>query len=524
MTASAQKFQKVRLFLSSPGDVEPERKIVHKTAKIINNMLSDSFSMVLEVIDWKTHIVPDMGRPQELINEQVGDYDIFVGILWKRFGTPTGVAESGTEEEFYIAYENWKNYQKPRIMFYFSQVPFMPRTPDESEQMSKVLNFKSKFQADKDNPGLIFEYASVDDFGELIQSHLVKVLQEMFKKKDQSGEFVGFTSYLKYLKQETMYIDIRGLVTGKDKVDQFIIDDLYIPLKTRYSARHERSQPGEMHEMEAHLEETLLKEQRLFIKGEPGAGKTTFLRLIAYTLCQARLGGTVKSQLIVPDSLPLPLLIRVGALSRYIRKCKNLEGYPCPSEPDSPEWVIHFMTSQSQTYNWGLSADNFRAELRKGQCMILIDGLDEAANEDERGDISRLASNLVNAYRDCQIVLTSRPSALTSGDIVPLDFHTVEIAALDETGIRSFLDKWCSVLYDKAPDKSKQYKEELGQALNSHREIRRMSRTPVMLTALAVVHWNEHRLPHQRAELYESVLTWLFKARKDREGRLPVVQ
>ena len=46
-----------------------------------------------------------------------------------------------------------------------------------------------------------------------------------------------------------------------------------------------------------------------------------------------------------------------------------------------------------------------------------------------------------------------------------------------------------------------------------------MAHNPVMLTALAVVHWNEKRLPEQRAYLYESVLGWLAKARDSREGR-----
>jgi hypothetical protein len=68
--------QKIHLFLSSPGDVEPERAKVHAVADQVNRMLGDNLGIVLEVIDWKTHIVPDMGRPQEVINEQVGDYDI----------------------------------------------------------------------------------------------------------------------------------------------------------------------------------------------------------------------------------------------------------------------------------------------------------------------------------------------------------------------------------------------------------------------------------------------------------------
>lgn len=40
-----------------------------------------------------------------------------------------------------------------------------------------------------------------------------------------------------------------------------------------------------------------------------------------------------------------------------------------------------------------------------------------------------------------------------------------------------------------------------------------------MLTALAVVHWNERRLPEQRADLYESILRWLSRSREQRPGR-----
>ena len=45
-----------------------------------------------------------------------------------------------------------------------------------------------------------------------------------------------------------------------------------------------------------------------------------------------------------------------------------------------------------------------------------------------------------------------------------------------------------------------------------------MARNPVMLTALAVVHWNEKRLPEQRADLYESILLWLARAREQLPG------
>ena len=35
-------------------------------------------------------VAPAFGsEPQEVVNKQIQDYDIFVGILWHRIGTPT---------------------------------------------------------------------------------------------------------------------------------------------------------------------------------------------------------------------------------------------------------------------------------------------------------------------------------------------------------------------------------------------------------------------------------------------------
>ena len=58
----------------------------------------------------------------------------------------------------------------------------------------------------------------------------------------------------------------------------------------------------------------------------------------------------------------------------------------------------------------------------------------------------------------------------------------------------------------------------VGISAPSSRSTTLLHRNPVMLTALAVVHWNERRLPEQRADLYESILTWLARAREQRQG------
>ena len=512
-----ETMQKIKIFLSSPGDVEAERQKVPGVIAQINRMLGDYLDIHLDLSEWKTHVAGDMGRPQAVINRQIERYDIFVGIMWKRFGTPTGKAESGTEEEFNTAYANWLKYKKPRILFYFSQVPFTLPTQDEMIQLSRVISFKEKLT----QKGLTHNYSSPDDFGDQLRDHIVRVLQEWFPAKTVSSSIADFTRYLKYLKDETQYIDIRGLVSGEGKAHQFQIDELYIPLKTSSTGLSEkklkeRRRPVDLESREADLQEAL-KQAPLVIQGDPGSGKTTFLRLLTFTLCQKWLDektSPMAAQIIWPDPPPLPIFIRLGRLVEHIQNCKT---QPAVSG-DSPECMLRFLEDQSREFNWKLNAGHFHSELESGRCLILLDGLDEAPNIQTREMVSRLASNLLKAHPKCKIVLTGRPAALV-GEAFPERFSLVEIAPLDENAIRLFLKQWCSALYPKAPEKSLRYQSELGEALQSRPEIRRMAKTPVMLTALAVVHWNEHRLPEQRADLYESIITWLLRSRSQRPGR-----
>ncbi|RQW04630.1 NACHT domain-containing protein [candidate division KSB1 bacterium] len=515
--------KKIRLFLSSPGDMETERQKVRPIVDQINRMLGDVYHIHIDVIDWKTHVAPDLGRAQELINRQVGDYDIFVGMMWKRFGTPTGEADSGTEEEFNIAYNNWQKFQRPRIMFYFSKAKYNIENDDEIDQLAKVIAFKKKLQ----KKGLIWEYKSPDEFGYALRDHLAKVLHDWFAPREKVRPVADFTRYLKYLKTDTMYIDIRGLVTGEGKVHQFRIDQLYIPLKTTSTGMMDQKQAKgrkpaaeEMLPREVDLPEAL-RHSRLIIKGDPGAGKTTFLRLVTFTLCQkwlTEIPGQGSVKILWTDPAPLPIFIRLGRLTEHIRACKENDPSHSPVSDDSPDCLLRFLVDQSAEFNWGLTADDFRRELQAGHCLILLDGLDEAPDDRTRESVSNLAANLLKAFPDCRIVLTSRPAALV-GEAFPHGFELVEIAPLDDPAMQTFLTQWCTSLYADAPEMMQKYQRELGEALQARLEIRNMARTPVMLTALAVVHWNENRLPEQRAELYESIITWLVRSRKDRPGR-----
>ncbi len=180
----------VRVFIASPGDVEEERNRVEVVIDEINRTLDSSYSVRLESIRWETHVAPLMGRPQEVVLDQVEitELDIFVGILWLRFGTPTGANAkdnqnpflSGTEEEFNVAYESWKLKGKPQILFY--RCTKAPRTVHEIDvvQFSRVGEFFNRFSPGKDHPGYYRSFQSPDEFERRLREDLNFSIREFF--------------------------------------------------------------------------------------------------------------------------------------------------------------------------------------------------------------------------------------------------------------------------------------------------------------------------------------------------------
>src|SRR3954451_452057 len=100
----------LRVFVASPSDVQSERSRVSRVVHDMNLATSGEHGVQLEVISWETHASPAFGSdPQAVINSQVpSDYDIFVGVLWARVGTPTPRSKSGTLEEYQLAYQRWR--------------------------------------------------------------------------------------------------------------------------------------------------------------------------------------------------------------------------------------------------------------------------------------------------------------------------------------------------------------------------------------------------------------------------------
>ena len=169
--------ERLRVFVASPGDVVRERDHVDSIAEELNRGIASTAGFILEVVRWETHARPDMGRPQQLITNQLGAADIFIGIMWRRFGTPTGVAESGTEEEYDLALQSWRQMGRPRMLCYFSRAPAEPAgSVEEAAQLLKVAEFRKRVE----EVGLAWTYKSEAEFKDRLREHLQHILLKEF--------------------------------------------------------------------------------------------------------------------------------------------------------------------------------------------------------------------------------------------------------------------------------------------------------------------------------------------------------
>jgi hypothetical protein len=221
-------FRKIRIFVASPSDVQLERE---QLAKVINELnltitaVAPEKRVLLELVRWETHVAPSLGSgAQDVVNRQIGEYDVFVGILWKRMGTPTAVATSGTEEEFNRAYERWQNNRTLPILLYFCQQAFpLPRLRDEVEQLGKVVDFRNKVSA----MGLVADYADHAQFADVIRPHLLLVIGRMLApertptelahqlaQQHENVEILGVRQQVAVLAQE--YEQIRATMDAGD--------------------------------------------------------------------------------------------------------------------------------------------------------------------------------------------------------------------------------------------------------------------------------------------------------------------
>lgn len=322
-----------KIFISSPGDVEEEKKrLVVFLANTELALAKKGIPASLKVLYWKNIVAPFDGiRGQTVINIEFDQYDYYIGILGERFGTPITTEDgteygSGTEEEFRIACRKVEEGAEIGMYVFFKRIP-SPTDTDKLAEYNRVVTFKRDIQP----KGWVNSFDTPVNLSDQINSGLIPLIEERVRdhKNTVVRDFVAKAEVTEVAGTDGPMLALASLTDDLPEVEGPIhrtvsVDDAEDIARLLFSEDYKKELP-----------ELVLAEKRLVVLGNAGSGKSTEL-------------GKLVEFYKTPESLMVPVFTRLN------------------------------------TYKGGTIIDFLPAEFKnvpKDVALVILDGLDEVEQE-----------------------------------------------------------------------------------------------------------------------------------------------
>jgi len=131
------------VFLSGPSDVNPELRAVKAHLESWSNSNPNAPFRFVPFV-WLDDTIPEFSQDaQQSINKQIPEYDIFIGIMWTRIGSPTPRNKSGAIEEYREAINRHLKNSNIKVLFLFKNLA-VPLNQIDASQISKLNEFKTE--------------------------------------------------------------------------------------------------------------------------------------------------------------------------------------------------------------------------------------------------------------------------------------------------------------------------------------------------------------------------------------------
>jgi len=214
--------------------------------------------------------------------------------------------------------------------------------------------------------------------------------------------------------------------------------------------------------------------RRIVFIGSAGSGKTTLLEHAALTLA----GQAMRHPAHLTNKLPVLLVPR--DLTAAV--AQNPEFTLAQAFEDS---LADFEDIKPH-HGW------FEESLHDGQCVVMMDGLDEVVDEQIRKDLIAWIARQMETYAKSTFLITSRPWAYRSDLIAHAE--VLELCPFDELQQAQFVKKW--YLANGAAESAK-----LIGRLRSNTALSDLAGNPLLLTIITTLHRGGHELPINRVAL-----------------------
>jgi len=245
--------------------------------------------------------------------------------------------------------------------------------------------------------------------------------------------------------------------------------------------------------------------RRLAIVGAPGSGKTTLLKYITLTYANQN-----HKKYKVPKYIPVLL---------YLRDIRHLILTENP--PNLLQLIVQYIKALPADPALNPPHDWIEDQIKVGNCLVMLDGLDEVASPEDRGKVSEWVNQQMTVYRQTPFILTSRPYGYLSNPVERVG-TVLEVLPFNLEQAENFIHN----LYRQneiqrtgrdSPavlSEAKKLAEDLIGRIKENRAIADMAKNPLLITMIATVHYLGSALPGRRVELYQKICDLLLGERQ----------
>ncbi|MEG4588403.1 NACHT domain-containing protein [Microcoleus sp. MOSTC5] len=221
------------------------------------------------------------------------------------------------------------------------------------------------------------------------------------------------------------------------------------------------------------------EKQYLMVLGQPGAGKSTFLRKIGLEALKGKKGGFDH------DRIPVFIELKSFTSSQIDIEKLIVEEFSICGFPPSEQVIAK--------------------ALEQGKLLILLDGLDEVPTVNTNEVISKI-QNFVDRYDKNSFIVSCRTAAYRNNF---QRFTDVKIADFDDTQIEQFIGNWFQSEVDKQAGTAQKCWKLLQKP--EYAAAKELAHTPLLLTFLCLNYDRSQNFPNNRSVLYKKALRILLE-------------
>ncbi len=247
----------------------------------------------------------------------------------------------------------------------------------------------------------------------------------------------------------------------------------------------------------------------LAVIGAPGSGKTTLLKHLTLTYAK---NSQRKQHRKAPKLIPVLIYLRNEEVQKAIAT-------------QNPPNLATLIEQQSSINKLKLPPRWFEERLRYQKCLVMLDGLDEVAKENQRQAVSDWVKQQIQDYPQALFLVTSRPFGFKSA---PVEGVTeLEVQPFNLTQMQQFIHSWYlqgEVMSrlgkedEGVREEAQQKADDLINRIKNSPPLAAMALNPLLLTMIATVHYYRGALPEGRVELYAEICDVLLGRRQEAKG------